>query len=180
MTIIKVYIAKLKNNKELDANYELSYLEIVKSFANAIKAEVKPFVENYHALKIAGGMDFVLAGYYKGIAKTFSIDIYDLATPFAPRECEGYYFSGVNEVGMYWVRKLNMNNLDLPIDFLKKFAVMVMIETIKTDDMCGEPFQMAVIDKNGYHDLSSEVESIKAGLDSQNKWLYIYLEQNNG
>ncbi len=177
MRDMKSNIAKFKSDKTLADDFELSYLEVVNSFAKAMREEIKPFVESYNILKRAGGMDFVLAGYDKNAAKMFSVDVMDLATPFAPRECERYYISGVNEVGVYWTRKLNMNDLDLPIEFLKRFAVMVILETIKTDDMVGEPIQLAVVDKKGYHDITSEVDSIKPNLDSEHKWLFDYMKQ---
>lgn len=168
-------IETLKSKKELPSDFRLTFLETVQSFAKAIKNEVKPFIESYNSLKIVGGINFVLAGYDRGIPKIYSIGVNDLATPFVPSESERYYFGGVSEVGTYWVRKLNLANLVFDVAFLKRFAVMVVLETIKTSDMCGEPIQMAVIDSSGYHEVSNDVENIKSGLDPEQKWLFDYL-----
>ena len=168
-------IAKLKYDGQLPDDYEFGYLYIVHNFAQAIRNELKPFVENYHAIKAAGGMTFVLAGYDGDTPKIFSVDVNTPTAPFVPRRCEKYHLSGVGGVGKYWVRKLDMVNLDLPADFLKRFAVMIALETIKIDDMCGEPLQLAFVDRNGYNDISEEVDSIKKSVDSEHKWLFEYL-----
>lgn len=55
---------------------------------------------------------------------------------------------------------------------------MVILETIKVDDMCGGEINMAVIDKEGYHEIArEEINDIKNGLDSKQQWLYNYLEK---
>jgi 20S proteasome alpha/beta subunit len=170
-------IDTLKSSGKLPIDYKLNYLELVNHFAMAIREHVKPFVESYDALRLAGGMDFILAGYDKEEAKIFSIDVYNRATPFVPNICGRYYFSGVKEIGLYWKRKLNLERYNFPITFLKKLAVMIILETIKTHDMIGEPVQLAIIDKDGYHEISNEVENIKLELDLKNTWLYDYLER---
>jgi hypothetical protein len=168
---------------------ELDFMTIVDQFAYAVGDHIKHFTNKLEHLtsRYNTNIDFVLAGYHKSVATIISISS-DNVIPFAPKQYPKSYYGGVNEVGIYWKQKLCLDKLELPIEFLKKFAVMAILETIKANDMCGEPIQMAVIDKTGfhgiamideeghYHDDKGEIEDIKNSLDAEHKWLFDYLK----
>lgn len=137
-------------------------------------------------------MDFILAGYDKGIPKLFSVDVDNPATPFVPSaSLNNYCVKGVANIAIHWIQKVNFINLNPTVEFLKKFATMVILETIQSNDMVGGPIQMAVVDSKGYHRLAAftidnAIRKYEAtndfkhmyeeiNIDKSHKWLYDYL-----
>jgi hypothetical protein len=190
--LIDYFIHRLKvTAKDKSSNNQIEFIEIVNMFSDFVRVHTKKYIESYSGIKTAGGMDFALVGYHDGLPKIYSIDMWDIATPFVPNECmEKFYFGGVSEIGLYWAKKIDLNNLKLPCKFLKKLAVMTILETIISSSMCSEPIQMAVVDQKGYHsianmdenvyhDNNNEIANTKAVLDPEHKWLFDSLKAYN-
>jgi len=160
---------------------DMSFIEVVDYCSQTIKEHVARYTKYYDVLKAAGGMDFILAGYDINTPKLFSIDVYNVITPFVPSESYRYCVSGVKDIGIHWIQTIGFNGMaPQPIEFLQKLAVTIILETAKVNDMVAEPIQLAIVDKEGYHDKSIDVDGIKVSLDPQHKWLYDYLATNKG
>jgi predicted proteasome-type protease len=170
---------------EADQNTNKSFSDIYYQFALNFKAKIEPYFTKEFRLQLHlanESLDFIVGGYdtHKQ-ARLMAISSSGRA-PFIPSECEAYHIDGVRDVGYYWVKKVGIDRLiennQLNCEFLKRFAVMIILETIKFSGlMLCEPIQLAVVNKNGFHDISKEVDAIKSGLDSRQQWLYSYLDK---
>lgn len=177
------FLIDLYKERIAPSNITNSYLEIVEQFSSAVRGnfDLHRTEDAINLLKGANlSLDFVLAGYdLEHNPRIFAVESMS-AIPFAPTEHRPYYFGGVQYIGIYWAKKIGLasrlSNHKLSCEFLKKFAVMAILETIIFSDMVCEPIQLATVDKDGYHDNNKEVEIIKASLDSKQQWLYDYLE----
>jgi 20S proteasome alpha/beta subunit len=167
--------------KERLANYNTakSYDEIANQLASGIRENFGQYAteQTKKVLQLLNqSLDFILAGYDSQQIPRITAIEYRGHPMFSPHETPyPHYFGGVGEIGRYWVKKIGIEIKQLPCEFLKKLATMIILETILYSDMCGEPIQMAIIDKEGYHDRSNEIEGIKASFDSKQQWLYDYL-----
>jgi 20S proteasome alpha/beta subunit len=171
---------------EANQNINCSYSDICFNFALNFKNKIEPYFTKEFRLQLylsKDSLDFIIGGYDTNKqSRIFSISSSG-NMPFSPLECEPCYIDGIKEVGIYWSKKTKVDELiakqKLSCEFLKRFAVMVILETIKFSElMVCEPIQLAVIDKetNQFRDVSSEVDKIKGDLDPKQKWLYNYLD----
>ena len=129
-------------------------------------------------------IEFVFAGYDSEMKpRIISSDSAKSQTPFALTECELSYVGGVDSIAINWIKRISYekrigyDNLCFPCEILKKFMVMVLLETFRFSNMCSEPIQMAVItQKDGYQIIDKhEINEIKNALDNNQQWLYDYL-----
>ncbi|MFC1995201.1 hypothetical protein ACFLVK_02195 [Chloroflexota bacterium] len=169
--------------KEKKAHIDNIGYQSVDMFASEVKENIAKYFGSkskykpLEVLKLAGeGFDFVLAGYdVQNNPHIMSVSSMS-QVPFIPEECTPCHIDGIKDIGIYWSKKTGVDDMitnhQLSCDFLKKFAVMIILETIVFSDIVCEPIQLAVIDEKGYQDKSAEVESIKQELDSKQQWLY--------
>ena len=161
------------------------FIEEVTICSDYIRRHVKTFA--YPDLSILKGnsqIEFVFAGYDSELKpRIISLDSAKSQTPFAPTEYELSYVGGVDSIAYNWIKRIgyekriDCEDLRFPCAILKKFMVMILLETFRVSNMCSEPIQMAVItQQNGYQPITKdEISEIKNSLDYKQQWLYDYL-----
>jgi 20S proteasome alpha/beta subunit len=157
----------------------------VENCSDYVRKHVSKFAyPNLSSLRGESQIEFIFAGYDSEMKpRIICSDSAKSQTPFSLTECELSYVGGVDSIAYNWIKKIGYEkrigceDLRFPCEFLKKFMVMVLLETFRVSNVCSEPIQMAVVtQQNGYQPITmDEINKIKNSLDDKQQWLYDYL-----